>query len=369
MNRSMYRILSILLLTGLTASQLWSQFEYRSSWILAQEGRKQKAFAGVKVLAGVDVSFNNLGVMPYIENENVTYPFNDGDFLHVPYPDGDFTTQFQFQFANATEGADGNVDTVTMSRFRAGGDGEDYKSNLDFSVGWELGSHYDVWRLSNKLSMGFTVAGGFTPLNADYETTISGELYRQTVTVPLNGPGIPYQDSGVYNGSPLGGPYILLDDILFDPNTEERVTQVLADGTVSLVDSEVEGIYTLNGGMGTFRVGTYFEYYLTEKLLIHLGLGLSASYVSFEFEVDQSLISSTLSSVYQVTSTINEGEWLLGAYAELNLVYRMNQKTSIYAGAQSHFIEDFKARKVDETIFDVRMGSPTQFQTGFELEF
>jgi len=121
--------------------------------------------------------------------------------------------------------------------------------------------------------------------------------------------------------------------------------------------------------MGTFRAGTYFDYYLTERFLIHLGFGFSASYVSFDFTVDQSLISSTLASPYNVRTTESEGAWLMGAYAELNLVYKFSQKTAVFAGAQSHFIEELDSQQVDETVFDVRLGQPTQFQAGFDFDF
>jgi len=353
-----------------SASLLLAQFEYRSSWILAGEGRTQRMFAGTRVLGSVDLSMQNLGVMPYIQGEDspYTFEFNDG-YINIPNEDGDFTSEFAFLYENAKEGGNGEVESFTLTRFRSGGVGETYESDFGFSAGWEIGSHYDVWRLTNKISVGFTVAGGFTPLREDYSATITGELFKQTVTVPLKGPAIDYQDSGTYNGAVLGGPYILLNDLGFDASFEERVSQVLADGTSVLVDSEVSGFYELLGGMGTVRFGTYLDYYLTERLMIHLGFGFSASYVSFDFTVDQSLISSTLATPYRVQSTESGGAWLMGAYAELNVVYRFSRKTAVYAGAQRHFIEDFETNTIDETVFDVRLGQPTQFQAGFDFDF
>lgn len=354
----------------LLSSVLQAQYDLHSSWIMAEEGRGQQIFFGTKVLVGVDLKFSNLGEMPYIQGDEATYTyeFNDG-YINVPHPNGDFTSEFGFFFQNATEGADGNVDSFTLSRYRSASIGESHDADLDFSTGWELGSRYDMWKLNNRLTVGFTVAGGFTPLRETYSTTVKGELYKQTVTIPISGPGIAYQDSGLYNGGPYGGTYILLDDLNFDPDSEARVTQVLSGGDVIQVDSQVEGFYQLNGGMATFRTGTYLDIYLTERLLLHFGIGLSASYLSYDFTVDQSLITSTLSSTYRIASNINDGQWLVGAYAELNMIYRFNQKTSIYVGAQTHFISDFDDRELDDTVMELNMGSPTQLQAGFEFDF
>lgn len=354
----------------LLSSVLQAQYELHSSWIMAEEGRGQQIFFGTRVLVGVDLTFSNLGEMPYIQGDESTstYTFNDG-YINVPNSDGDFTSEFGFNFQNATEGADGNVDSFTLSRYRSASIGESHSADLDFSTGWELGSRYDMWKLSNRLTVGFTVAGGFTPLREKYATTIKGELFKQTVTIPISGPGIEFQNSGAYFGGLYGGSYILLDDLNFDPDSEERVTQILPGGEVIQVDSEVAGFYEFIGGMATFRSGTYLDIYLTKKLLLHFGIGLSASYLSYDFTVDQSLISSTLSSTYRIASNVNDGQWLVGAYAELNMIYRFNQKTSIYVGAQTHFISDFDDRELDDTVMELNMGSPTQLQAGFEFDF
>ena len=361
-------LLSLLAVSA--GSLLHAQYEFKSSWIMAEEGRAQQMFFGATTLVGVDLKISNLGSMPYIQGDEAlyTYEFNDG-YIDIPFADGDFTSAFQFDYSNATENADGNVESFTLTRYRSESTGESYESSFDFSTGWELGSRYDMWKLSNRVTLGFTVAGGFTPLRKKYETTVYGNLYRQTVTVPLNGPELAYQDSGTYLGSRYGGPYILLDDINFDADFEELVTQILPDGEVIQVPSEVLGKYYVVGGMGTFRTGTYLDIYLTERLLLHLGVGVSASYLSFDFTVDQTLISSTLATQYQRTATLDTGQWLMGAYAELNLVYRLNQRTSVYAGAQTHMMQKFKSKQLDQSVIDINLGSPTQFQTGFEFDF
>jgi hypothetical protein len=353
------------------SSVLHAQYEFKSSWIMAEEGRAQQVFVGVKVLVGVDVKFSNLGSIPYIQGEDsaYTYEFNDG-YINIQNPDGEFTSEFGFLYKNSTEGSDGNVDSFTLTRYRSSSIGESFESSFDYSTGWELGSRYDMWKLSNRLTMGFTVAGGFTPLRKKYANSeIIGELYKQTVTVPLSGPGITYVESGSYTGSRYGGPYILLDDLHFDTDYEELVTQILPDGSTVIVDALIDGKYELLGGLGTFRTGAYFDIYLTERLMLHFGVGLSISYLSFDFSVDQSLSSTTLSEPYRIQSNTSRGEWLPGVYAELNLVYRLNQRTSVYAGAQSHFIAESDPIVLDDVLMEVTMGSPTQLQAGFEFDF
>ena len=356
------------LLAITTGSLLQAQYEFKSSWIMAEEGRAQQIFFGARTLIGIDIEYSNLGSIPYIQDDDsiYTYEFNDG-YINIRNPEADFTTDFGFRFSNATEGPDNNVESFSLTRYRAESRGDSHESSFNGSTGWELGSRYDMWKLSNRVTLGFTVAGGFTPLRNTYTTTTYGNLYQQTVTVPLSGIGIPYQEDDVYTGGPYGGPYIRLEDIVFDPDFEELVSQKLAGGEIILVDSEVLGTYQLIGGMGTIRTGTYLDIYLTEKLMLHLGVGISASYLSFDFSVDQDLISSIVS--YGASDEINEGEWLLGAYAELNLVYRLNQRTSLYAGAQSHIMQKLDKREVSNTTMEIKMGMPTQLQAGFEFDF
>jgi hypothetical protein len=366
----MKKFLQHVLILSATAVTTQAQYEFRSSWILPEEGRAQQIFAGVKVLAGVDVVFSNLGSMPYISGANVenTFEFNDG-YIDLPRTDSEFTSVFGFNFANATEGANGDVDSFRLTRYRSASLGSEQKESMDYSVGWELGSRYDMWKLSNRTTLGFTLAGGFTPLKASYAAEIVGELFIQQVTVPLSGPSIPYKTTGSFRGGNLGGPFVRVDDLKFDSSLEERVTQVLPSGEVVDVPSLVQGNYKLLGGMGTIRGGTHLDILLTERLMLHAGIGLSMSYLSVDFSVDQSLTSSTLTTPYSMSGSINEGEWVMGAYAELNLVYRLNQKTSLYAGAQKHLIRDFKSRKVDDVQLDFKLGQPTQFQAGFEFDF
>jgi len=364
-------IISSVFVSLLSGTSLFAQYPFQSSWIMAEEGRAQQVFFGAKTLFGVDVSFSNLGDMPYIQGEDslYTFEFNDG-YIDIPFEDAEFTTRFAFNYENATEGPDGEVESFTLTRYRSAGVGESYTEDLDFSTGWELGSHYDMWKLSNRVTVGFTIAGGFTPLRASYQSAeIKGELFRQTVEVPLSGPQIDYAESGSYTGGGFGGPYVLLDDLAFDASLEDRVAQILANGDIVLVDALINGSYELLGGIGSVRTGTYLDIYLTERLILHLGVGFLASYLSYDFKVDQSLISTTLADSYRISSNINEGQWLVGGYAELNMIYRINQKTSVYAGAQGQFIQDFDSRSVDDMVLDIRIGTSTQFQAGFEFDF
>jgi hypothetical protein len=339
---------------------------------MAEEGRAQQIFVGSKVLIGTEVTFLNLGDMPYIQSEDTdnTFQFNDG-YINLGVDNADFTTDFQFDFSNATEGPDGNVESFTLTRFRSAGRGETRTENADLSAGWEIGSRYDMWRLTNRITLGFTIAGGVSTMDYGFSDTINGDLFRQRVTLPVRGfGGIPIRDSGSYRSTEFGGgDYILIDDLQFDESSEELVTQVLGDGTIVTVDSEVQSIYDLRTSLGTVRTGTYFDIYLTEKLLIHLGVGISASYFSYSFSVDESLISSTLSTPYTTSDSTSGGEWMPGFYAEANLVYRLNQKTSVYAGAQKHFMEDPDSITVEQAAVDVRLGSPTMLQAGFEFDF
>jgi hypothetical protein len=366
----MKKILQHLFILAATAATTHAQYELRSSWILPEEGRAQQIFAGAKVLAGVDVVFSNLGSMPYISGADAdkTFEFNDG-YIDLPRADSEFTSVFGFNFANAVEGPNGDVDSFRLTRYRSASLGSEQKESLNYSIGWELGSRYDMWKLSNRATLGFTLAGGFTPLKASYAAQIEGELFLQQVSVPLSGPSIPYSASGSYRGGALGGPFVRVDDLKFDSSIEERVTQVLPNGDVVDVPSLVQGSYKLLGGLGTIRGGTHLDIMLTERLMLHAGIGVSMSYLSVDFSVDQSLTSSTLTTPYRMSGFMNEGEWLPGAYAELNLVYRLNQKTSLYAGAQKHVIRELKSRKVDDVQLDFKLGQPTQFQAGFEFDF
>jgi hypothetical protein len=365
------KLLGLMIGTLLTGTAM-AQYNIQSSWIMAEEGRAQQIFIGSKVLVGADLTFGNLGEMPYIQDDEAdyTYEFNNG-YINIGVDNADFTSDYRFNFEDAIEGPDGNVESFTLTRYRSAGRGIFETQSFDYSAGWELGSRYDMWKLNNHLTLGFTIAGGFSPLKADYSNVVNGDLWVQSINVPVSGlGGITWRDSGSYTSSELGsGAYVLVDDLNFDPSQEKLVTQILPDGSVVIVDSEVDTTLKVRGGLGTVRTGTYLDIYITQKLLFHLGFGISASYFSYDFTVDQDLLTSTLSTPYTTTDSTNGGEWLVGVYGEANLVYRINQKTSIYAGAQTHFIQDTDPIYLEETTLDIKLGQPTQFQAGFEFDF
>ncbi len=355
---------------------LYAQYNFQSDWILAEEGQAVQGFVGATMITGISSRFSNLGEMPYIqysyddgETSNFTYEFNDG-YINFPSEDSDYTTDFGFLFQNAVEGDDGYVESFRLSRYRSQNRGEYRDVSFDNVIGWEMGGRFDRWRLSNRTTLGFVAAAGFIPLSETIETSVYGDLYVQEVDVTLQGPGLEYQETGSYTGSAYGGPKLSLTDLGFDESIESLVSQELADGSILIADAEIEGIYRLAGGVGMFRTGTYLDIYLTDNLLLHAGLGFSLSYLSYDFTVDQSLVSSTLSTDYQLTDNINDGQWIWGAYGELNLVYKLNAKTSLYVGAQKHFtLTDVESRDVDGVSFQVEFSSPTIFQTGFEFNF
>ena len=360
----------------LWSANLFSQYNFQSDWILAEEGRAVQGFVGATMITGISGKFSNLGEMPYIqfsyddgETSDYTYEFNDG-YLNVGFDDSVYATDFAFLYQNAVEDEDGYVESFTLTRYRSESQGEYRDVNFDFSAGWEMGGRFDQWKLSNRTTLGFVVAAGFIPVSDRVETTVYGNLYMQSMDVDVYGPKITYQETGTYVGSAYGGPKILLSELNFDSAVEDTVSQIMGDGTVVLAEAEIEGIYTFLGGIGMVRTGTYLDIYLTDNLLLHAGLGLSLSYFSYDFTVDQSLVSSTLSSTYELTDEVNDGQWIWGAYGELNLVYRLNSKTSLYLGAQKHLMmTEFESREIDGVQYDIDFGSPTIFQTGFEFNF
>ncbi len=346
-----------------------AQMPFQGGWARGAN-EYMEFFVSAKYLTGTKVQLHNLGEMGYVRDSrsNYTHLFNDG-WVNVLFPGSDRTSDFSFRFENAKGNDDGYVESFSLSRYRSSSLGTGYEAEQDFVPGWEVGIRLPGWNPTPRLRIGLLAGLSVNALEEDYSATVEGELFRQKLSVPVFGSEISMSSAGQYVGSPSSGPYILLSNLSFDPSTEEAVEQVLANGEVVNVPSSVTGKYGLDGILATVRGGFYMDYSLTPRWVVQAGLGLSMTYLWSEFKSDQTLVSSTLASAYQLIDTVRSDDYLIGGYGQLQLSYRLNERTSLYAGAEFHAVTEAKSNKKDATYADIDIGSPLYYSVGVLIRY
>ena len=346
-----------------------AQMPFQGGWARGAN-EYMEFFVSAKYLTGTKVQLHNLGEMGYVRDSSFAYThlFNDG-WINVLFPGSDRTSAFSFRFENAEANDDGFVESFSLSRYRSSSLGTGYEAEQDFVPGWEVGVRFPGWNPTPRMRIGLLAGLGVNALEEDYSATIEGELFRQNLSVPVQGSEITMATSGYYVGSPSSGPYILLADLNFDPSTEERVEQVLANGEVVKVPSSVTGSYGLDGILATVRGGFYMDYSITPRWVVQAGLGVSMTYLWSEFTSDQTLVSSTLASAYQLIDTIRSDDYLIGGYGQLQLSYRLNERTSLYTGAEFHAVTEPKSNKKEATYADIDIGSPLYYSVGVLIRY
>ncbi len=350
----------------LGVSTSWSQGIFESSWILPEEGRANKVFVNLHFVTGVSVEFGNLGEISFLDSdlEDLLLEFDDG-FIKLSQADSAITSAYSFLERNATLNDDGDVESFTLSRFRTESLGTSLEKDIDMAPGWELGANYDIWKLTNRITTGFTAAVGFSAIRAEHRDTIQARLIRERAIVDLSEPlpGIIGNNGDFTQGS---GPQLNINDIRFEGQT--GVFQMI-NGELVEVLTDVRGVYEIEAAMGTVRLGPYLDIQLTDRLFLYVGFGFTGAYLSSDFTVSQSFSVPTTGRDRLVSETVSDGQWLIGGYAEINLLYKINEQTSIYAGAQSHFLSDFDTQTNNDTFAEIDISKPTYLQMGFELDF
>jgi hypothetical protein len=235
------------------------------------------------------------------------------------------------------------------------GRGEDMDP-LEPQPGFEILYARDLLRvpLAERRVMLVGVEGGFTTLNADFETRerAAGPVSYRTDRYDAGGIAVPHAPYwGSYNRPgptlPLNPAQTLTDT----PNATSDLT--------SQLDTLVLG----------FKVGGFVELPLWRQLSFRLSVGAAIMDVLTELRYTEQIHragSSTLLATHSAKE--NDSEWLFGFYGQAALGLRFNEYLSGYVGAQFQGLSDTSIRAGAEEA-TLNLDSSVELVLGLSLSF
>lgn len=328
-------------------------------------------FMTTRWTSGIDYQISNMGQVNFQAFDDrgpnsLTFRFDDG-FITIDPVGSDLSSSFGFQYDNATVNADGFVDSFTLTRYASESTGlsEDFGQSMDFGV--EMGLQYFLINRRN-FKLGVVGSVGVNEVNVDSSQTVQGDLYRQMATVLMPNSLITPIPGEAFTSRDRGPVIDLPNQLIFDPDSRQRVQQNIPGEGVRGVPSIVNGSYSINGVTTGFRLGGITEWN-TGRFWLQAGAGLASVYTYSNFRVRQAISNPQLFQTVDMLGSSQQSNWGYGPYAEIRGGFRINRHARIFIGGIFMNVDETFSQTVDGVTSSIRMESPVVFEFGVNIDF
>ena len=253
---------------------------------------------------------------------------------------GNLTWNWGYQHASQISG-----DTVLMHAASVSS-GADHSSRDDPNLGFELSYMRDLGHESWG-RWGIKAAFGYTAIDLRNCDPLSAITQLITDAYPLNGVTPPIAP---YAGS-FSGPGVVLGS---------SPTRSIAPSVATITGSR-----SLDATLYDFHLGPAVALDITRRLSLELGGGLAVGLADSTFEFHDTTPNTLGGPSFGSTSDTG---WLVGAYAEAGLAYRVAKAASLFAGAEFQYLGDFK-QSVGGRSAQLDLSQSIFCLVGFELHF
>jgi hypothetical protein len=207
--------------------------------------------------------------------------------------------------------------------------------HLGFQLTWdrELGREKD-----GKWSWGFEAAFGFTLL--DIEDSRPARSGTRTITdaYNLNGVRPPWvggandpqypEHAGQFDPN---GPATIIED------TPTRTKTANANG------AQITGSRDFDGNWYYAHVGPYIDFPLTKKLSAVVSAGLAVGVIDGHLHFNERIVVPTAGTSKRERGNVDEANAVVGGFLNATLKYALNEKWSIFGGAQYQGMTEYEA--------------------------
>lgn len=337
-----------------------------------------------------DVGFTGLGTVSFLDN----YEFASNDFTGEErltiYDDGFiaqdyiYDNQVEGNLTNSdrkpsplTEGSTYysyedpsqlNVDDptkLTFHRYASAATDEVFEGSGSGAIGWEI--NYTKY-INRKRNIGVQVGFAFDGYDSRFNETIGADLIvasfvHEALSGVIPDLGDPDEDGNytrfigekVRDNVDEGDPLSWLA-------SEETVETLLSEG-------EVDAFADFRSSLYNFRAGPTYNVSFNKFSGLQVGAGVNAAYFTGRFSAYEVLMNPTgTQSLSNDLTTTEEAEWQVGGYLDANAYYNVNERVSVFSGAQvqtgSSYTQFNEERKVD-----VDFGTQVFIHAGFGIKF
>lgn len=294
----------------------------------------QKNRIGFNALAAfnIEANFRNLGGFPAQTDPgpatgSVNH-FYDNGYNRVDVSGNANSTTWYWGYDSPSQ-LSGNTLTMSSTSARSSGQvngvGDDPHWGGEVVFAREIGWSSSYW-------WGFQVAVGYLDLRFRNDGSFVTDATRTSDSYSLGGivvPDAPYR--GTYEGP---GP------LLGDTPTRQIVTLPGAALT--------SGTYELDASVYSLRLGLLFETPFADWVTLQFGGGAMGDWVRSDFSYEE---RTTINAVgdYSSSRRESEGDFVFGAYAEVNLAISINRRLSAVVGGQYQFLSEYEQALGEQT--------------------
>ncbi len=364
------RLLLSAILLGAGAS-LWAQ---QPRYVPPPPPTKHTQFQlRLRYMLPPDVGFKGLGSVSFLDN----YESSSNDFLgterYVLYDDG-FIAQ-DYNYAGEVEGSttqneripspntDGstffsysnpeqlNADDptkLTYHRYASEAPDEVFEGSGSGAMGWEI--NYTKY-INRKRNIGLQVGFAFDGYDSRFNETIGADLIvasfvHEAISGIIPDLGEP-DDDGNYT-SYLG------DRVTEFSEDDDRISWLASEESIETLigEGEVDAMADFRSSLYNFKAGPTYNMAFNKYAGLQLGAGVNAVYFTGRFSAYEILMNPTGSeSLSNDLTTTEEAEWQVGGYLDANAYYNLNERVSLFSGAQvqsgSSYTQYNEERQVD----------------------
>ncbi len=239
-----------------------------------------------------------------------------------------------WSYLNASQVGGGvGTETISMNSSTALSDAAVNDVDSDIAPGVDLTYHYKI-KDTAKGRWGGLGGLGDSFGKVDDTTVALGSEVKRTDTFGAAGSGPP---AAPFTGTSVG-PHPRIDNA---PTTSATATIVGG--------SSVGGLREIDANILDLRLGPYADFDLGKGVTLSLSAGGLGAFIDSEFSVSESTTITGIGPVLQpgvlatqtTTASSSESGFVFGGFAGLELGVQISPRTSIFAGAEYRYLQDF----------------------------
>lgn len=261
-----------------------------------------------------------------------------------------------------------NVDDptkLTFHRYASQSPDEVFEGSSTGAMGWEI--NYTKY-INRRRNLGLQVGFAFDGFDSSFNETIESDLVVATfVHEALSGviPDLGEPDDDGNYTSYLGERVratVEEGDPLEWLASEETLETLIGQG-------EVDALADFRSSMYNFKAGPTYIVAFNKFAGFQVGAGVNAIYLTGRFSAYEVLMNPTgTQSLSNDLTTTEDAEWQIGGYIDANAYYNLNERISVFSGAQVQSGSSYTQFN-DERKVDVDFGTQVFIHAGLGIKF
>jgi hypothetical protein len=281
----------------------------------------------------------------------------------IPSPNTEGSTYYSYVDPSQLNSQDPTK--LTFHRYASEAPDEVFEGSGSGAIGWEI--NYTKY-INRKRNIGVQVGFAFDGHDSRFNETIGADLIVASFVHEALSGVIPDLGDPDENGNYTR---YIGDQVRDNVDEGDPLSWLASEETVETLigQGEVDAFADFRSSLYNFKAGPTYNLSFNKFAGLQLGAGINAVYFSGRFSAYEILMNPTgPESLSNDLTTTEEAEWQVGGYLDANAYYNLNERVSVFSGAQvqsgSSYTQYNEERKVD-----VDFGTQVFVHAGIGIKF